>query len=348
MRMSNSPIIPMADDPPPTSALRAIYVEMERQGHDACESFARNAAAAGEVAASLRRTGRLLLLGMGGSHAVNRVAEALYREAGIDATAHPVSEMLSAPIPLRGATILFTSQSGESGEIVRYLALHPAAEERFGLTLDAGSTLARSVPSLIGYGGPERAFAATRSLYVSLALHARILHELGVRQDDALAAASRSASGDIDAVADALASADAVIFSGRGAMQGLAEAAALGLLELARMPSFALEGGQLRHGPLEALGPAISVVFIRAAGAADSTLDLARICVEAGSPTVLVDASGLPPPAGIRTLAAPPCSGMKAALTLLPTLQALIIGLAQRRVVDVGAPHRSTKVTVET
>jgi fructoselysine-6-P-deglycase FrlB-like protein len=338
----------MAGEPETVSALVAIHAEMARQAQDARASFLRNANPAGAAAASLRRTRRALLLGMGGSHAVNRVAEALYREAGIDATAHPVSEMLSAPIPLRSGTVLLTSQSGESGEIVRHLALHTAAKERFGLTLDAASTLARSVPSLIGYGGPERAFAATRSLYVSLALHARILHELGVRQDDALAATSRPASGDIGAVADALASAGAVILSGRGVMQGLAEAAALGLLELARMPSFALDGGQLRHGPLEALGPAIGVVFIRAAGAADSTPDLARICVEAGSPTVLVDASGLPPPAGVDTLAAPPCSGMGAALTLLPTLQALIIAIAQRRVVDVGAPLRSTKVTVET
>ncbi len=48
-------------------------------------------------------------------------------------------------------------------------------------------------------------------------------------------------------------------------MQGVAEAVALGILELARMPSFALEGGQLRHGPVEALGPRLGVVFVRQA-----------------------------------------------------------------------------------
>ena len=345
--MSNSQTIAMPLNDPGTG-LDSIFAEMRRQVEDSRHSFDEAGEVAARVAASLRRTGRLVLLGMGGSHAVNRVAEPLYREAGIDATALPISELIRTPITSGHRTVLVTSQSGESGEVLAYLRLSAANEERFGLTLDAGSTLARSVPSLIGHGGAERAFAATRSLYVSLALHARILHELGVRQDNALGATSRPVSGDIGAVADALASAGAAIFSGRGAMQGIAEAAALGLLELARVPSFALEGGQLRHGPLEALGPAIGVVFIRAAGAADSTPHLARICAEAGSPTVLVDASGLPPPAGIRRLAAPPCSGMDAALTLLPTLQALIIAIAQRRVVDVGAPLRSTKVTVET
>ena len=104
---------------------------MDRQSSDARQSFA----AAGDVAASLalsaRRTGRLILLGMGGSHAVNRVAEACYRDAGIDATALPVSEMLHAPIPGRARTVLITSQSGESGEVVAYLATDSPGRRAF-------------------------------------------------------------------------------------------------------------------------------------------------------------------------------------------------------------------------
>ena len=59
-----------------------------------------------KVAASLKRTGRLLLLGMGGSHAVSRAVEPLYRALGIDAIAMPLSEQLGQPLPLAGRTVL--------------------------------------------------------------------------------------------------------------------------------------------------------------------------------------------------------------------------------------------------
>ena len=322
---------------------------MDRQSSDARESFAGAGEVAVRLAASARRTGRLILLGMGGSHAVNRVAEACYRDAGIDATALPASEMLHAPIPGRGRTVLITSQSGESGEVVAYLATDAAGEERFGMTLSPDSALARGVPCLIGHGGMEHAFAATRSLYLSLALHARVLHELGVSQDGAFQSAQHGATGAIDAAVSKLASVQAVIFSGRGAMQGIAEAAALCLLELARMPAFALEGGQLRHGPPEALGPGIGVVIIRQAGAgSDSGASLAKLCSEAGSPVVMFDLSGDPPPPEAVTISLPRASGMAAALAVLPPIQRFGIEIARRRIADIGAPVRSTKVTRET
>ncbi len=339
--MSNTQWLPG----PAGAALRAIFDEMDRQGSDARESFADAGEVAVRLAASARRTGRLILLGMGGSHAVNRVAEACYRDAVIDATALPVSEMLHAPIPGRGRTVLVTSQSGESGEVIAYLATDATGEERYGMTLNPESALAREIPCVIGHGGMERAFAATRSLYVSLALHARVLHELGVPQD----ASFRSgdiAAGAIDAAVSKLSSAQAIIFSGRGAMQGVAEAAALCLLELARVPAFALEGGQLRHGPPEALGPGIGVVLIRQAGAGSgSGAALAKLCSDAGSPVIMFDLSGDPPPREAITISLSRASGMAAALAVLPPIQQFGIEIARRRIADVGAPVRSSKVT---
>jgi fructoselysine-6-P-deglycase FrlB-like protein len=326
--------------------LRAIYGEMGRQAEDARRSFLENDETAARLAASVRRTGRLVLLGMGGSHAINRVAEPLYRRAGIDAIALPVSELLPAPLPLRSGTVLLASQSGESGEIVAYLSLRGEGEDRFGLTLDPESTLARSVPSLVGAGGAERAFAATRSLTVSLALHARVLHELGFRQDIAWADSSPVRAESSEAAATHIATARAVVFVARGLLQGVAEAAALGLLELARTPAFALGGGQFRHGPLEALGADLAVVLLRAEdAAAPSQGALAEICVAAGSPTLMFDLSDLPPIDGVHTVRLAPCADLAAALAVLPPLQRMLIALARRRVADVGTPVRSTKIT---
>ncbi len=55
---------------------------------------------AAKAATSLKKTGRLLLIGMGGSHAVNRAVEPLYRACGIDALALPLSEQLGQPLPI--------------------------------------------------------------------------------------------------------------------------------------------------------------------------------------------------------------------------------------------------------
>jgi fructoselysine-6-P-deglycase FrlB-like protein len=329
----------------------AIFDEMRRQAGDARRSFAENGEVAGQIADAARRSGRLLLFGMGGSHAVNRVAEPLYRAVGIDTNALVASEALNATFPTRGATVLLNSQSGESGEIVAYLARKSSDETLYGLTLNAGSTLARAALSLVGHGGMEQAFAATRSLLVSLALHARVLHDLGELQDRIVEAATRREVVPFDAAVQALTPVEAVIVSGRAAMQGVAEAAALGFLELARMPSFALEGGQLRHGPVEALGPRLGVIFVRQAQTGpvpDSTPALVEICVGGGSPTVVFDLSGAPPIAGAVTIAFPGCAGLEAAMTVLPTMQRFLIEVARSRVDEVGVPLRSSKVTRET
>ena len=80
--------------------LQAIDREMARQHADALASFRNNGEMAEKAAASLKRTGKLLLLGMGGSHAVGRAVEPLYRGLGVDAIDLPLSEQLGAPLSL--------------------------------------------------------------------------------------------------------------------------------------------------------------------------------------------------------------------------------------------------------
>ncbi|UXN67124.1 SIS domain-containing protein (plasmid) [Phyllobacterium sp. A18/5-2] len=327
------------------AGLVAIEKEMARQNADAIASFEAAAAVAMTIAQSLRKTGRLLLLGMGGSHAVGRALEPLYRSLGIDAIALPLSEQLGQPLSLIGKTVLVTSQSGESAEVLRWLAEAAVAGDTFGLTLEDGSTLARTVPSLIGAGGTENAFAAARSLTVSFALHLAILSALGEDPAEALAILHLERKPDVDAAVAALADASAVVTSGR-LMQGVAEAIALGLTELSRIPCFSLEGGQLRHGPMEMLGPNVGVVLFRAK---DATSDLvARMAVsalKAGSPVVVFDASDENPIEGVATIDTGTASGIAAIFALLPAAQRFMLGFAGARVADLGMPIRTTKIT---
>ena len=327
------------------AGLIAIDHEMSRQHADALASYAGATQTAQTIAASLKKNGSLLLLGMGGSHAVGRAVEPLYRALGIDAIALPLSEQLGQPLSLEGRTVLLTSQSGESAEVVRWFNETGGGSDTFGLTLEAGSFLARTASSLIGAGGTELAFAATRSLTVCFALHLAVLAALGEDPATALTALTSPESPDIDAALAALDGVATVVTSGRR-LQGLAEALALGLTELSRRPCFSLEGGQLRHGPMEMLGPAIGVVLFRGQ---DSTAGLvtamAVSAVETGAPVIIFDASGKEPVAGAVTIGFQAAAGLAAIFAMLPVAQRFMVAFADARVENAGTPVRSTKIT---
>ncbi|MBX4888056.1 SIS domain-containing protein [Rhizobium bangladeshense] len=327
------------------AGLVAIDREMARQHADAIASYEAAAPMAARAAASLKKTGRLLLIGMGGSHAVNRAVEPLYRGLGIDAIAIPLSEQLGQPLPIAGRTIFVTSQSGESAEVVRWFNETGGTPETFGLTLEAGSFLARTTPSLVGSGGTELAFAATRSLTVTLALHLAILTALGEDPAAALAVLDGPEDHDIAAALAALENVATVVTSGRR-LQGIAEALALGLTELSRRPCFSLEGGQLRHGPMEMLGPEIGVVLFRGLDETAALVTAMAIsAVESGAPVILFDASGLSPVAGAVTIRFAPATGLAVIFAMLPVAQQLMVGFAEARVDNAGTPVRSTKIT---
>ena len=325
--------------------LQAIDREMARQNADAIASFDSAGERAKVIAASLRETGGLLLLGMGGSHAVNRAVEPLYRALGIEAIAVTLSEQLGMPLAIEGRAVLITSQSGESAEVLRWFSETGGSEDTFGLTLEGTSFLAKRTVCLVGAGGTELAFAATRSLTVSFALHLAILSALGEDPAPALAALAAPAANDISEALAAFENVAAVVTSGRR-LQGLAEALALGLTELSRYPCFSLEGGQLRHGPMEMLGPKVGVVLFRGN---DATVDLvtamAVSAVETGAPVVVLDASGQVPVAGATTLSFAPAAGLAAIFSMLPVAQRFMIAFAEARVDNAGTPVRSTKIT---
>jgi len=328
--------------------VKAIDAEMARQHQDALRTFEDNGALAAEIAASIGRTGRLLMLGMGASHAVGRMVEPIYRRRGIEAIALTLSEQLYQPLGLAGRTVLIASQSGESAEVRRLFETQDlAGAEVFGLTLSPTSFLAGAARSMIGAGGVETAFAATRSLTVTLAMHLTILAALGEDVAPALERLRHPRRLDTRAAAQHFAGVNAIATSGRS-LQGVAEALALGLTELSRIPCFAHEGGQLRHGPMEMLGPHVGVVIVRATEpTAELAAGLARSVAEAGSPVLVLDASGEAPieADGVVTLAVKPDKGLAAILSLLPVAQSFMIEFAMSRAADAGTPVRSTKVT---
>jgi fructoselysine-6-P-deglycase FrlB-like protein len=346
--------MPMTIEFSPTqqSALDLIQLERALQHQDSLLSLSnhQNIVVAKQIAAALLESKRpLLMFGMGASHYANRVAESVYRAYGFQAFAVPLSEALYSPIPNDENVQLIVSQSGESGEAIHYL--ERAGLNAFGLTMNSQSTLARAVPSLIGAGGVERGFAATRSLMVTLVLHACILEALGFEQTPLREVLTKPTPIDhlsIQLALETLNSAKQLVFSGRAELQGIAEVSALHAAELARIPSLALEGGQFRHGPLELLEPGLGVVLLRAGGeSAALTESLVNTCLTAGVKPILIDPSGSPEIAGAVQFRFPALQGLAAAVAVLPTLQELLLKLAAKRVEFVGQPRRSSKITGE-
>lgn len=328
------------------AGLAAIEREMARQHADALASFEAAGDMAAKAAASLKRTGKLLLLGMGGSHAVNRAVEPLYRAAGIEAIAIPLSEQLGEPLPLSGRTVFVTSQSGESAEVLRWFdETRGGTAETFGLTLEGNSFLGRHAPCLVGAGGTEYAFAATRSLTITFALHLAVFAALGEDPAAALAILRAPQPQDTGPALAALSGVSTIVTSGRR-LQGIAEALALGLTELSRLPCFSLEGGQLRHGPMEMLGPSVGVILFRGN---DTTAGLvaamAASAAETGAPVIIFDGSREHSVAGCVTLKFSPDTGLAAIFQMLPAAQALMVAFAAERVENAGTPVRSTKIT---
>lgn len=282
---------------------------------------------------------------MGASHAANRAVEPLYRELGMDAVAVLVSEQQTQGLPLARSTVILVSQSGESAEVIRWL--QTACEgEVYGMTLDGGSRLGGAVPCLVAAGGAELAFAATHSLTLTAVLHLAILVQLGADPELASSVLRSRPAPDVSAATDALREVPTVVASGRS-LQGVAEACALGLCELSRLPAFSLEGGQLRHGPMEIMDPELGVVLLRGdEPTAELVAGMARSAQEAGARVVLFDASGAEAAIlGVTAVALPRAQGMAAILSVLPAMQRFMLGFAAQRIADVGTPRRSSKIT---
>lgn len=329
-----------------SKGIEQLRAEMARQHEDALQSLRIARLSAEGIAAAIRDKGRLVLLGMGGSHWVNSAVCPHYRRVGLDATAHVVSEYMRAPIGGDPAMLL-TSQSGRSGEVLRMIENGQIGSSAFGLTLEGDSPLAKALPALVGDGGSELAYAATRSQLIALAQHAALLEALGMDVSEIIDVLREGpAQVELGEAVNTLATAPVAVMVARGSSaQGVMDAAALCLMETARMPVLGLEAGQFRHGPFEMIEPDTAVVMLRGPGeAADDIAPLAKECISHGIVPIVVDASGRAPVAGAVTVALNPHGGLALAFASLPVLQDLIVTAAEKRMPDAGLPRRSAKV----
>ena len=158
--------------------------------------------------------------------------------------------------------------------------------------------------------GPEKSVAATKSYIGGLAAILHLVAEW--TEDSGLLAALQSSPGllrqafecDWSSLVECLQSARGLYVIGRGPGLGVAQEAALKLKETCRLHAEAFSAAEVRHGPMELVGPDFPLlVFRQSDESAEGVEDLAREMIGRGAPVFVAGgevrgATSLPTPQG--------------------------------------------------
>lgn len=268
------------------------------------------------------------------------------------ASASPsVESIYAVPLRLRDALYLVISQSGASPDLLRSAEAARKAGARVVALVNAeGSPLAAIADTVIPLcAGTERSVAATKSFIGSLAavLHL-VAHWCGdpsLLRDlqDLPEQLRRAFSLDWSPLVDGLFNARDLFVLGRGYGLGAAQEAALKLKETCALHAEAFSSAEVRHGPMELVGPELPVLLF-----AQQDDALAGVLATAGDFrargaevwTAAPDASG----AGALPII-PATQPMCAPILAIQSFYRAVNALAIRRGRDPDRPPNLAKIT---
>ncbi len=246
----------------------------------------------GAVAGLLTSQDELLIAASGSSRHAGLAAEVLFEdEAGMLVDVEYASEFATRPGAARpGAPVLVISQSGETADTLAALrAARDSAHPTIAITNVAGSSMAREASvDLPTLAGQERAIPATKSFTTQL-LVLRLVSLLAASErgrisaeelETALSWLSRLPQAieeqteawlpAVERVAKRCASAQTLIFLGRGVHYAIAREGALKLKESSYIPAEAYPGGELKHGPNALVSEALPLVVLATVDRSDA------------------------------------------------------------------------------
>jgi glutamine---fructose-6-phosphate transaminase (isomerizing) len=264
------------------------------------------------------------------------------------------------PLDLSGSTVIGLSQSGQTPDVVEYVARARAAGAlTIAVTNDPTAELARIAELTIPLcAEPELAVAATKTYVSTLAVLALLAGHIAGRGAE-LSEGIRRATDQLAEVLPGLERAAAAIalpFSytgrmfviGRGVEFATAREIALKLLETCRIAAEPLTATDLAHGPVAALDPLFPVWAIASRDAtlapvqeaASRARAMGATLVASGTAAAELEGAGyvLPVPTPTPQLLSP-------ILSVVPG-QLFAWALARARGLDPDAPHGLAKVTL--
>ncbi len=320
-----------------------------------------------------RGVGRLVLVACGTAHYACAVAKYWFEQiAGLPVETDIASEFrYRDPVLAADQWAVFVSQSGETADT---LAALRHAKERVGKVVAVvnvpTSSIAREADLMLPIrAGIEVGVASTKAFTAQLltlylmALKAAV--DRGRLTPEALAerlAQARALPGlmnaalalapRIEALAEELARARDILFLGRGPMYPLALEGALKLKEISYIHAEGYASGELKHGPIALIDPAVPVIVLAPRdGLFDKTVsNMQEVMARHGRVVLMSDAAGLAEAgAGVwRGIALPEVAPALAPILYAVPAQLLAYHTAVAKGTDVDQPRNLAKsVTVE-
>jgi glucosamine--fructose-6-phosphate aminotransferase (isomerizing) len=274
------------------------------------------------------------------------------------------------PMP-KGGLGLLVSQSGETADTLAALRYMRAQGQQILSILNvAESTMARESDAVLEtVAGPEigvastKAFTAQLSVLACLALAAgRARGSIDAEQEARMTAAllevpSRAAEvleydEAIQAIAQRVSKARDVLFLGRGNCFPIAMEGALKLKEISYIHAEGYAAGEMKHGPIALIDPAVPVIAIAPSGPLfeKTASNLQEAAARGGQVIVFSDAAGAAKLKGIAadTIVLPAVDPFVAPILYAIPVQVLAYHVAVLKGTDVDQPRNLAKsVTVE-
>jgi glucosamine--fructose-6-phosphate aminotransferase (isomerizing) len=264
--------------PPDVPVVRPETTMLYREAATAADTVARqlerNDAGVRELAAKLRDDPPpfVVTCARGSSdHAATYAKYVIETQTGcVTASASPsVESIYAVPLKLRDALYLVISQSGASPDLLRSAeAARNAGAHVVAMVNAENSPLAALAETVIPLqAGPEKSIAATKSFIGSLAA---VLHLTAHwRRDTALLDALHELPGqlhrafalDWSPLVESLHGIGNLFVLGRGFSLATAQEAALKLKETCALHAEAFSSAEVRHGPMELVGPRLPVLL---------------------------------------------------------------------------------------
>jgi glutamine---fructose-6-phosphate transaminase (isomerizing) len=311
--------------------------------------------AARPVLVDIGQYDRILLTGMGASHAALRPLWLAMLARELPAWLLDTSEVLEGFLPLINSEtlVIAASQSGRSAEIV---ALADAVAERgatlLAITNDLDGALAVAADAAVDIGaGPEAAVSTGTYLNTVAACltMAAFLESTGsapsfVAVADVAEGYLESWRARVDRIADSFGTAERLYVLARGASMAAAAYGALICKEAAKRPVEASGAAQFRHGPLELADNDLTVVLLPGGPPRERALNAAleRDLARFGARVFRLDAG---PEDDVLWFPRPPTPSVRSILEPLP-LQLMTIALAETGGFEPGVFRHLRKVTI--
>lgn len=321
---------------------------------EALRAFCRSRLNGGLADIALEGYDRIVLTGMGSSHAAAVPAWRHLVACGRPAWWVDSGQLLDAPQLVTSQTLLVvTSQSGASGEVTALFdprcRIRPKAV--IGVTNDPGSSLGKNADVVIELRSGDEATVSTKSYLNTLAAHRRLADAITGRQPGSAEATTVaflenfSPAQHVGAIAAAATTPQSrVAFVGNRDHAASALYAGLITKEAAKVPAEGYIGGQFRHGPFELAGEGLTAILFGVYGQENpSLLTLAADLVASGATVAMTGDAAVP---GAHTIKVPRTGGTLTGLVADALVaQHFAVAVARARGIEPGAFAYGSKIT---